>query len=453
MVLSGTVESFDSAAFLTQLAASLNVPESSITLDITSGSVHIDVAITAPPGQPASSLVDAIDSTTLAAAAGAAGRSVESYEPPVTTVVFVQIQPPPPPAPLTPLNNGTLGQEAVDNGDNQRMVATIVMLGGCAVGAFIFLCVVLLLVCHFTRDTRRTSRRLNRRQRQAAKAGQAGWRAQVGQLQMQDLSKSPGLDGSGSNRSLSDRVISSSGTPILSPTGSFNSPLGTPRSPAAGQTDAFPDLTKRMINSASSSSDASSPVPPIQGMQKAKEITVTGPLSPGGMMNTTFNEAQLKAQAAAAAAPLAAPIDGLNIEKVKSPSNLDSSGETARSTSRAKFRDRSRRGSEQVKSPRGEPGGSTSNRLEPSNGAGILETERSTVSSQGSPPSCFQTTWNSEAGSAFTKTWDPEGMNTKTWDPEAGKAQADQPEPEFFMTPRGEPSKPDEQPPNGGTYV
>ena len=48
--------------------------------------------------------------------------------------------------------------------------------GGCAVGAFIFLCVVLLLVCHFTRDTRRTSRRLNRRQQEERQAEDGRWR-------------------------------------------------------------------------------------------------------------------------------------------------------------------------------------------------------------------------------------------------------------------------------------
>ena len=104
--VSGTVDTFDAAAFKTALATSVGVPASAVTLTVTSASVHIVATITATNNTQLDSVAASLSTLAAggaAAASTALGVTVEAIAPPTTAVVTVFASPStPPPLPPAP---------------------------------------------------------------------------------------------------------------------------------------------------------------------------------------------------------------------------------------------------------------------------------------------------------------------------------------------------------------
>ena len=83
LVVSGTVETFDSHAFAESLAGMLNVTRASVSLVVAAASVRVTATINADNAADASALVDTLSALTPAVASSILGVTVESVEKPV----------------------------------------------------------------------------------------------------------------------------------------------------------------------------------------------------------------------------------------------------------------------------------------------------------------------------------------------------------------------------------
>ena len=150
-VVAGTVATFDQQAFKSSMATTLDVPMSSIALQVTSASVKVDMAITTT-----SSAVSSAVSTQLgtfasdpAAASTALGVSVMAVSAPTTQITLVEAPPPslPPPPPLLPPLPPFMPPPLAPPSTAAIPTSTIIVLGGGAVLSLLGAVVVCYCAC------------------------------------------------------------------------------------------------------------------------------------------------------------------------------------------------------------------------------------------------------------------------------------------------------------------
>jgi hypothetical protein len=154
-VASGTVESFNQDAFRDQLARSLSVSASLITLEVIPASVNIQVTIVTPGSVTASSIANQLSNATMNSAIIAAGATLQSMGEPsvVTQSSTIPLPPqPPPPSPPVPVSPSPASPDSITLGNTSDVIAALssdaagddLALGvGLGVGIPVFLLIVL----------------------------------------------------------------------------------------------------------------------------------------------------------------------------------------------------------------------------------------------------------------------------------------------------------------------
>ena len=104
VTIEGTVESFDTEAYIANLAALLGVDESDITLIVTASSVSVEATISMGSPDSAEAAIETLDALTPAVASATLGSTVLGTEVAVyqTRAVLAPSPPPRPPAASPP---------------------------------------------------------------------------------------------------------------------------------------------------------------------------------------------------------------------------------------------------------------------------------------------------------------------------------------------------------------